>query len=137
MEPKKRAVTRARSTMDEDTPRQSGALIRTEVLFSGPLPLPSILAQYERILPGAAERIIRMAEKSRDDQSVLRINDMKGQQRERLLGQVFGFLIAVAFLAGGVYAKDWRVCVVGVATIVGIFVTGRWDGEESTEKKHD
>lgn len=30
--------------------------------FSGPLPPPKHLAEYERILPGAAERIFRMAE---------------------------------------------------------------------------
>jgi uncharacterized membrane protein len=31
---------------------------------SGPLPPPAIIAQYDEIVPGAAERIIQMAEKS-------------------------------------------------------------------------
>jgi uncharacterized membrane protein len=30
--------------------------------FSGPLPPPEILAQYNEIVPGAAERILKMAE---------------------------------------------------------------------------
>jgi uncharacterized membrane protein len=30
--------------------------------FSGPLPHPEDLAKYEQVLPGAADRIIRMAE---------------------------------------------------------------------------
>lgn len=30
--------------------------------FSGPLPHPEDLAKYEQILPGAADRLIRMAE---------------------------------------------------------------------------
>lgn len=35
--------------------------IRSE--FSGPMPPPSILSGYEKILPGAADRILSMAEK--------------------------------------------------------------------------
>jgi uncharacterized membrane protein len=31
--------------------------------YSGPLPLPQQLQGYEEIVPGAADRIIRMAEK--------------------------------------------------------------------------
>ena len=33
-----------------------------EVSFSGPLPPPEIIEKYESILPGAADRIIRLAE---------------------------------------------------------------------------
>jgi uncharacterized membrane protein len=35
---------------------------QTALAFAGPLPPPSILEGYERILPGSAERIIKMAE---------------------------------------------------------------------------
>ena len=31
--------------------------------FSGPIPPPSIIEGYERVLPGSADRIISMAEK--------------------------------------------------------------------------
>ena len=48
-------------------PDQSGRVI-TQVLheerrISGPLPTPDILLGYDEVLPGAAERIMRMAEK--------------------------------------------------------------------------
>lgn len=48
-------------------PDQSGQVI-TQVLheerrISGPLPTPDILLGYDEVLPGAAERIMRMAEK--------------------------------------------------------------------------
>ena len=36
------------------------------VSFSGPLPPPPLLKQYDDIVPGAAERVIRMAEKALD-----------------------------------------------------------------------
>ena len=34
--------------------------------FSGPLPPPSIYGEYERTLPGSAERILVMAEKEQN-----------------------------------------------------------------------
>ena len=34
--------------------------------FSGPLPPPAVLDDYNRVVPSAAERIIAMAEKSLD-----------------------------------------------------------------------
>ena len=39
---------------------QGGALVRAQ--YSGPLPLPSHFEHYERILPGAADRIVTMGE---------------------------------------------------------------------------
>ena len=38
-------------------------VIERHASFSGPLPPPSILEDYDRVCPGAADRIIKMAEK--------------------------------------------------------------------------
>ena len=48
--------------------------------FSGPLPPPELLEGYERILPGAADRILRMAElaQEEDNRQVVLGND-RGQ----------------------------------------------------------
>ncbi len=56
---------------------QSAAIIHAQMEFSGPLPPPQILGQYDEVLPGSAERILRMAEKQQDhrigvDQSGIR-----------------------------------------------------------------
>ena len=37
-------------------------LVASHELFSGPLPHPEHLREYENILPGSADRVIRMAE---------------------------------------------------------------------------
>lgn len=39
------------------------SLVVQATAFSGPLPPPQVLAQYESILPGSANRILSMAEK--------------------------------------------------------------------------
>lgn len=41
----------------------SGVQVRHESHFSGPLPRPEDLEKYDNIVPGAAERILQMAEK--------------------------------------------------------------------------
>lgn len=42
------------------------AIVHAQVEFSGPLPHPQTLRQYDEVLPGAVERILRMAEKQQD-----------------------------------------------------------------------
>jgi uncharacterized membrane protein len=40
----------------------------TQQQFSGPVPHPQILQGYDQIIPGAAERILRMAEEDAEHQ---------------------------------------------------------------------
>ena len=58
-------------------------------IFQGPLPHPEILAKYDSILPGAAERILVMAEKEQNH----RINSdekiIKGQIKQFSIGGIF------------------------------------------------
>lgn len=42
------------------TAQQISAVQHTQ--FSGPLPPPALLAEFERVLPGSAERILQLAE---------------------------------------------------------------------------
>lgn len=59
--------------------------------FSGPLPHPQLLSQYNDVLPDGAERVMRLTE---------------GQARHRQMlevrGQVFTFVVAIISLGGGI-----------------------------------
>ena len=78
--------------------------------FSGPLPPPDIMEGYNNIVPNAAERIITVFEsevKHRHDLERAQVDDEK-QDRIRahrliLLGQVMGFILAVAFIVSGTF----------------------------------
>lgn len=97
-----------------DTPEQNAleALrIQLESAWSGPLPQPAVLAQYDLLLPGAAERILAMAEtvatghiKTADKYAVAEIEQAK-------LGQLMAFsLTIVAFITAIVFfvlGKTW------------------------------
>lgn len=66
-------------------------IIRIEAGFTGPLPPPEMLAQYDAVISGGADRIVSMAE----DQSSHR-------RRMESRGQMFGFLLALIAILGGI-----------------------------------
>jgi len=130
----------------EGTTEPEGRLLAVEHQFSGPLPPPQILQRYDEILPGAAERILAMAERqgrhrqdleSRSLESQAR--DLQAARREARLGQIFALLIALAGIAAGTFII-WSVPGVGgvisgsvlggapVAAIVIAFIHGRHIG---------
>lgn len=81
-----------------------GQIVRQEVAmsFSGPLPPPEILKKYDEILPGAAERIIKMAEKQAEHRQSLEQQVIKSDVKNSKLGILCGFLIGIGGISGGV-----------------------------------
>lgn len=71
--------------------------------FIGPLPSPSHLEKYEQILPGAADRIISMAEKQSSHRQDLEKQVIKSDIRNSLLGLIFGFIIGLGGVSCGFY----------------------------------
>lgn len=101
----------------------------TAQVTQGPYPPPDVLAGYERVLPGAAERILKLAETEaanrnrREDEALqaniraqdkqLEIAEMqtKTVARSDLCGQIAGLVVCVLCIAGSVYlglkGHDW------------------------------
>jgi len=67
-------------------------------IYSGPLPLPNHLEQYEKICPGAAERIIKMAEDQSLHRRTLESIVIKSNARNSFFGILSGFFIGIAAL---------------------------------------
>lgn len=91
----------------------------------GPFPHPSLLAAYEQVLPGAAERIIQFAEREQahrhkaDDEAVqAQVNDIKAGRSEAWYGQLFALCIGLAALTAGAYTA------VNGAPLAGGFIGG-------------
>jgi uncharacterized membrane protein len=91
------------------------------VMRSGPLPPPSELQEFEKISPGAAARIIEMAEREqahrhrmeelstqadiehRDELARNQLATAKGVLSSDRLGQILGFVIATFATAGCIF----------------------------------
>ncbi len=119
-----------------DSGKQSGVVAYHEQ-FAGPLPHPSILAQYEKVVPGAAERIIKMAENQsahrRDLESIVIRNDVTNSR----LGMIFGFVLGLIGLSLPAFVKTnsatW-VSIASLASLVGVFITGTY--KRNQERKN-
>jgi uncharacterized membrane protein len=89
--------------------------------FHGPIPPPALLEHYDKIIPGAAERILAMAESEtvhRHQQETLAIEaNIAVQQhqirtesrqtqlvfRSDIVGQILGFSLSLASIAGCIW----------------------------------
>lgn len=99
----------------------------------GPLPTPAMLREYEAILPGLAERIVRLPEREQEHRHQTMETILRRDARLRDRGQVFGMLALVIVLAFCAYLASigaakiaGAVAIALVIAVVGIFVTGRY-----------
>lgn len=87
--------------------------------FSGPLPPPDLLAEYEQVLPGLADRIVRMAE----DEGAHRRFIQKGFLRLSWWGLASAFLLTMTGLIGGFFLIHEGKSPEGMTSIVGALAT--------------
>ena len=104
--------------------------------------MPEDFGRYEVVLPGAAERILSMAEKQADHRRTLESTVIHQGSRDSLLGMITGFIIALSFLASGTYIvlKGFSWQGVAIATgclvsLVSVFVYGWQERRKEREFK--
>jgi len=99
------------------------------VIHSGPIPAPIVIEGYEKILPGAADRIIKMAELEQLHQHSYVNRVQRNSFIVTLVGQVFGILIGLSGITGGVFLVYYDKKITGfsvfftsLSALVGIFI---------------
>ncbi|OJF97603.1 hypothetical protein AX760_16720 [Pararhizobium antarcticum] len=102
--------------------------------FSGPIAHPKHLRAYEEILPGAAERIMTMAENQQNHNTDMEKKIVAAQISDQKRGMRYGLValtlvICLAAYAGmnGNNTLAGMLVGAGVAGVVGAFVKGRYD----------
>jgi len=100
--------------------------------FSGPLPPPATLEGYENILPGAADRIIKMAEQNANTRLSLDNKIVESDIKRSKKGQYLGFILSVLFIGAAILCaylnQPFPASVLGVggfSSIISIFVLGK------------
>ncbi len=69
-------------------------------LYAGPIPPPEVLAQYEDVLPGLADRIMAESERQRAHRQGAEMTLIRNDARARMAGLIAGLVVALAALAG-------------------------------------
>ncbi|MDE0059039.1 MAG: DUF2335 domain-containing protein [Defluviicoccus sp.] len=80
--------------------------MRTTESYSGPLPPADQLAAYDEVEPGAAKRIIVMAEEYAEHSREMERTALSLEGKARLRGQLLGVLVVLAVLGTCLIALD-------------------------------
>lgn len=122
----------------------NGVVVRQSSVqaFSGPLPHPDILRQFDEVVPGAAERIIKMAEEQSAHRKDLEQKVINSDIARSKWGQILGFVIAIMGLTVSalvsVYGNAITGGIIGVGTLaslVGVFMYGSTTRSKEREVK--
>jgi len=113
------------------------------IQHAGPLPPPELMAEYDQLLPGSADRIITMAENQARHRHALEKMSIEAGIGDSKKGLWFGFLIGLAAIAGGVICVLFDHPVSGTAlgmgsitSLVGVFVYGSRQKRAERERKY-
>ena len=101
-----------------------------------------MLAQYNDVFPGCAERIVTMAENQASHRHRLESVVVQGNIAAEKRGQYFAFLLGAIAIVGGIYLIATGKEVAGYVSIIsaigglsGVFVWGRIRQERERKKK--
>lgn len=99
-----------------------GVLVATHeqvVVHGGPIPCAEELEKYEKVLPGAADRILSMAEKQSDHRQKLESKVVDSNIKRSYAGQVCAFVITALVLIAGFILISLDKDVMGLVLVVG------------------
>ncbi|MEZ5006959.1 MAG: DUF2335 domain-containing protein [Chitinophagales bacterium] len=110
--------------------------------FSGPLPPPRMLKEYNNVIENGAERIMVMAEKQGEHRRSLESHAVTEQLRQSRYGQIFGFIIALLLIGVstvlGLSGQPVLAGVLGGSTLVSlvtVFVYGKVTQKKELKEK--
>ena len=100
----------------------------TQIEWHGPLPTPDTLIKYDEIVPGAAERILSMAEKEMQHRHQKEDTLLKYNGRLIITSTIFAFLCVIVLggiLAFAIYVGSNTAAIAtaigAIAAVVGLF----------------
>ena len=124
---------------------QTKQVARTHVRaisYHSPIPPPEILKNYDMVVPGAADRILLMAERQSAHRQDLEKRVIISDIKDARLGLWLGFLIGMAAIIGGVASgllgKEITGAFIGGTGVIGltsVFVYGSVTRRKERETK--
>jgi uncharacterized membrane protein len=122
----------------------SRMMVSKQEFFNGPLPPPKVLEHYNEIIPGAAERIIKMAEEQSEHRRGLEKEVITSGIKNSKLGLWFGLIIGIVGLGCAtiitLYGEQLVGGIVGIGTLgslVGTFVYGSQQKKQEREQSRE
>lgn len=126
-----RAAPKSPAKNQQSVIRQVHREVSATTSFSGPIPPPEILVNYNNAIPDGAERILAMAEKQNEHRMEIEKTVISADILRANFGVVAGLIVAVLFgilsyllIDGGREVAGLILGTGDLATLVGVFVYG-------------
>lgn len=107
--------------------------------YSGPIPHPQLLREFNDVIPDGANRIMIMAEKQSEHRRNLEEKIVNANNRDSLLGIIFALVIALVIVGSGTFLlfNDKEVSGMGLLLSgIGTFITVFIVGKRNDDKQH-
>ena len=108
--------------LSKSTSENKKVLLQASRFHKGPLPLPEDLMKYNQICPGAAQRIIKMAENEQKVFNKLRLKEYRNYRAGMILGFIsFIFLVCLtgwALFLGQSWVAGVLIAMVSICSVL-------------------
>jgi uncharacterized membrane protein len=115
---------------------------KQEITYSAPIPPPQIIAGWEQICPGSADRILKQFEGQSNHRQGLETKVVESNIKNESRGQIFAFILFLVLAIGGfflIYAgKDWQGFVAIISALgapTAMFIWGKSGGRKQLSAK--
>jgi uncharacterized membrane protein len=109
--------------VDPSNPGISRAIQFSLMLFGGPIPPPSLLAEYNKAMPGLGDKIVGWTEQQRDHRQSMERERLRGSQNRQNRGQLIAALVAFWGLTlsavVGIWGSPWVGGILAVVSVGG------------------
>ncbi len=112
--------------------------------YEGPIPPPAMLAEFEKISPGLADRIVKMAENQAEHRQEIEKIVIKGDNRRANWGQFFAFILGLIGIGGGIFLlyssksnEGYTSLVLSTLTLVGVYFKNKSDQKEERKRARE
>lgn len=118
--------------VSQDSARpEEGTLVTIEHReWSGPLPSPDVIAQFDNVVQNGAERIFKEWEREAEHRRAYEKKVSSVENFERVAGRIFAFLFSVSALAAAAYCASvglpWPAGIIGGGTIGTVVLALTW-----------
>jgi len=143
----RKAMSQHRKNFPDDAPSAVPGQLIAQVIqetthYQGPVPPPSLLREYDAVVPGSAERLLAMAESQSAHRQDLERTVIHGDSRRAWAGLWVGALMGAGIIFAGTYVAIARspsagasIVIGTVVSLVGVFVTGSLQRSRERQKK--
>lgn len=111
---------------------------------SGPIPPPTMIANYEKALPGSADRILKMAEDQQAHRHELERTNLQANISSEKRGTWIGGAIALIVVLGSFFLiaigksiEGFGTILTGLVMLIGLFTKTQKDGSDELQRKRN